>query len=461
MVEIDTLIDREIKCSCGRLHYSPVKLIDIGLNAAKRLPDHIRKLGYKNVFIVADKNTWKAAGEKAFLQITKNGLPVNKIILEHEEVIPNETVIGEIITSVTIETDVIIATGSGTINDLCKLISYKMKVDYIIFASAPSMDGFVSTGSALMLHNVKTTIDCHGPVAVIGDTDILSAAPMNMIAAGMGDTLGKYTCLLDWKLSHIINGEYYCAEVAHIVEDALDIVIKQKKNVLQRDPDAINALTKALILTGIGMSFIGNSRPASGCEHHLSHYWEMKSIMNGKKPALHGAQVGVGMITSVRLYRKLLSEKPDFEQLKLREHNKAEWILKMNELYGSASRGIIDLEEKCCKNDIGLRNKRLDMIEKNWNLISEIIEKDLPLTEDLEDLLLSFNAPINPMQIEISCEEAKNAVIAAKEVRNRYTLLQLLWDLGLSEKFAEDTEKYFAHGQKRYFEKCLAKFPIS
>ena len=146
------------------------------------------------------------------------------------------------------------------------------------------MDGFVSIGAALMLHHVKTTLDAHGPVAVVGDTDILSAAPMHLIAAGLGDTLGKYTCLLDWKLANLINGEYYCKEVVGMVETALKTVRAQSAKVQSRDPEAVKAVTEALVLTGIAMSFVGNSRPASGCEHHLAHYWEMKALMEGRMP---------------------------------------------------------------------------------------------------------------------------------------------------------------------------------
>lgn len=448
MTDLNELLCREIKCPCGRTHFSSVKRIDIGADAVKRLPQHILELGYRKVFIVADRNTWKAAGESAASELENTRILFEKIILDQDEVIPDETVIGEILTAFPMDTDLVLAVGSGTINDLCKFISHRMRTDYIIFASAPSMDGFVSIGAALMLRHVKTTVDCHGPVAVIGDTAVLAAAPMKLIAAGMGDTLGKYTCLLDWKLSHIINGEYYCPEIVHLVEEALKTVNEQREKVLVRDPAAIKSLTEALVLTGIAMSFIGNSRPASGCEHHLSHYWEMKSIMEGKTPALHGAQVGVGAILAIRLYRKLAGSDPDFEAAKLHVYYKDGWENEMRNYYGLAAEGIIALEEKAHKNDPALRNERLNMTEKNWPEICRMIRSGLPETEEMEKLLSSFGAPINPAQIGISGGEVRNAVIAAKEVRDRYTLLQLLWDLGLSEEYAEDAQKYFESGQR-------------
>ena len=447
MIELNDYLNRNIPCPCGKTHFSSVKLVDIGPEAVKRLPEHIRNLGYKKVFIVADQNTWRAAGASAAFKLEAGGIRFEKIILEHKEVVPDETVIGELMTAFPLDTDLVLAVGSGTINDLCKFISHRMRTDYIIFASAPSMDGFVSTGAALMLRHVKTTLNCHGPEAVIGDTAILSAAPMNLIAAGMGDTLGKYTCLLDWKISHIVNGEYYCSEVAGMVETALKTVNEQHEKVLMRDPSAIKALTEALILTGVAMSFIGNSRPASGCEHHLSHYWEMKSLMAGKSPALHGAQVGVGLILCLRLYHQLSEQIPDFENDGLRVFNYFDWKNRMKQYYGAAANEIIALETKARKNDPSARSKRLAVIRDNWGKICHLIRTSLPETETMEKLLQSFNAPINPSQIGISGNDVYSAVIAAKEVRDRYTLLQLLWDLGLSEQYAEDARKYFASQQ--------------
>lgn len=105
---------------------------------------------------------------------------------------------------------------------------------------------------------------------------------MEMITAGLGDILGKYTCLLDWKMAHIITGEYYCSHIADMVKEAVEIVVEESTRIKDRNPDAVKAVTEALVLSGIAMSFVGNSRPASGSEHHLSHYWEMKFQAEGK-----------------------------------------------------------------------------------------------------------------------------------------------------------------------------------
>ena len=438
-LDLNSYVSKEISCSCGHKHYSSVKRIDIDKDAVKRLPVHISELGYKKPFIVADINTWKAAGQAAAAVLEEAGIEYGKVILDYEEVVPDETVIGEILVAVTPGTDLILGVGSGTLNDLCKLISFRMGLDYIIYATAPSMDGFVSIGSALMLHHVKTTVDCHGPVAVIGDTDVLANAPMRLIAAGLGDTLGKYTCLLDWKMSRMINGEYYCEEVVDMVRTAISTVMEYSKKVQERDPEAIKAVTEALVLTGIAMSFVGNSRPASGCEHHFSHFWEMRALMHGKTPALHGTQVGVGTIVALKLYHMLAEETVDFDAALERVFDKEAWTENIHRCYEVAADGIIAVEEASQKNDI----VRIAYMKENWAQIRKTIEEDLPKTEEMEALLASLDAPITPAAIGVDEEEVRDCVIYAKEVRPRFTVLQMLWDLGLPEEYGQRMVDYF------------------
>ena len=442
-LNLNSYVNKEITCSCGHKHFSSVKRIDIDKDAVKRLPSHITELGYKKPFIVADINTWKAAGETAAAELEKAGIEYGKVILDYEEVVPDETVIGEILVAVTPGTDLILGVGSGTLNDLCKLISFRMGLDYIIYATAPSMDGFVSIGSALMLHHVKTTVDCHGPVAVIGDTDVLANAPMRLIAAGLGDTLGKYTCLLDWKMSRMINGEYYCEEVVDMVRTAISTVMEYSKKVQERDPEAIKAVTEALVLTGIAMSFVGNSRPASGCEHHFSHFWEMRALMHGKTPALHGTQVGVGTIVALKLYHMLAEENVDFDAALAKTFDKEAWTENIHRCYEVAADGIIAVEEASQKNDLAKRDERIAYLKENWALIQKTIEEDLPKTEEMEALLASLDAPVTPAKIDVDEEEVKDCVVYAKEVRPRFTVLQMLWDLGLSEEYGKRMVDYF------------------
>lgn len=448
-MDFHSILGKEMHCSCGRVHSTDLKSIDIGRGALDRLPDTLRALGFGRAYLVADVNTWDAAGRAAADRLTASGFSFTSFVLPDTELVPDEKAVGALLLHMPQDADLVLAVGAGTINDLCKYVSFLRGVDYVILATAPSMDGFVSAGAALIVDHVKVTYDAQAPVAVIGDTQILAQAPMEMITAGLGDMLGKYTCLLDWKLAHLITGEYYCDHVEGMVRTALRTMLDQSGRIRDRDPEVIGSVTEALVLTGIAMKFVGNSRPASGCEHHMSHYWEMKFLMEGKKAILHGTKVGVATVAALRMYQMLaqtLGELPDFDfaGAAARPFDRAAWETQIRDVFGDAAESIIALEDRAGKNDSQARNLRLQTIKKNLKEVLWAIRHDLPPVEEVEKLLLSLDAPVHPEQIGVSLTEVREAVLYAKEVRDRYTLLQLLWDLGLAEDFADRLISYYS-----------------
>lgn len=393
--------------------------------------------------MVGDVNTWEAAGKKAEQELTQAGIGHYTLVLPDRELVPDEQAVGKVMEVYERGTDLILAVGSGTLNDLCKFVSFQLGLPYMILATAPSMDGFVSVGAALIHDHVKTTYQAHVPEAVLGDPAVLAAAPMEMIVAGLGDILGKYTCLVDWKMAHLIEGEYYCEKIARMIRESIEIVVKESEGIRNRDKEAVKHLMEALVLSGVAMSFIGNSRPASGSEHHLSHYWEMKFQMEGKKPVLHGIKVGVGMIAVTKMYEMLKEEQPDFAAAAKRVPDEEAWEKKVRDCYEDAAPGILALEKQCRKNSVENRNRRLTVMEEKWPEIRDLIEKEIPSHREMEKMMASLGEPVNPRQIGISSELVRDAVILAKEVRNRFTILQILWDLGLLDIYAEKVAEYF------------------
>lgn len=456
-INLNDYLNKPIECNCGKTHSIAVKLIDIGVGAKDRIGEDIKKLGYHNVFMVSDVNTYEAAGKYAEKSIVESGLGFKQYIYPDKDLIPNELAIGRIMQRITKDIDLIVAVGSGTLNDICKFTSHQLGLDYIVFASAPSMDGFVSVGAALVTDFVKTTYDAHVPVAVIGDTDILADAPMDMILAGLGDILGKYTCLLDWKVANLLEGEYICDTIIGYVKNAIKVCVEHGPKLKDRDKVAVQSVMEALVLSGMCMSFVGNSRPASGSEHHQSHYWEMQFQMMDKKPILHGIKVGVGMISSISMYQRLIKEKPDFEALKNVKFDYDAWEKKVKECYIDAAPGIIALEKKCQKNSIEKRNERLDIIKNNWDKLVSLVNEELPPLHDMEKLMSDLGAPINPSQIGVSSTLVHDAIVLAKEVRNRFTILQVLWDLNLLESYANQNVEYFENGQESYINSLKKK----
>ena len=437
---INDYLHHSFQCSCGKIHHTDVQKVLIAPGAMKEVPQLVKELGYHHVFMVCDTNTFQAAGEELEKLLTEGEVPCTLHRISQDPVVPDERTLGDVMMHFDHECDVILAVGTGTINDLCKFLSFQMGKPYFVCATAPSVDGFASVGAALITDNLKITYDAHVPQVIIGDVDVLAKAPMAMIAAGVADILGKYTCLCDWHLSHIINGEYFCPVIEQMVRLALKKMIGQVDHLKDRNPQVIQSVMEALVLTGIAMSFVGNSRPASGCEHHISHYWEMKFLFDGRPAVLHGTKVGIGTVMASRMYHSFIKKNMDYQYAaqKADTFDFEAWKKEMHRTFTCATDGVIALEEKEKKNDPAIVKERLKVIEAHMDEIKEMIRELVPEPEVLEDILRNLEAPVSPAQLEIDRYMVRDSVMVAKEVRNRYTLLQLLWDLGILEEMAEE-----------------------
>lgn len=293
----------EYSCACGKSHKVDIQAIRVGSGVMQELPGILRDLGASHIFLVTDNYTYEAAGRQVEQLLDQAGLSYHKRVFQTETpLVPNEYALGSVLAAMTSQDDMLLAVGSGTLNDVTKYVSARTGVPYVIAATAPSMDGYASTVAPTILDGFKTTLPAVYPAAIVADVDILKDAPMPMLTAGFGDIIGKFTSLADWRLSHQLNGEYYCPEVAGVIEAAVETCAANAKALAQREPQAIQAVTEALILSGLAMGMVGVSRPASGAEHQMAHYWEMDALRRGEEHPLHGNAVGVGTVLAASLY---------------------------------------------------------------------------------------------------------------------------------------------------------------
>lgn len=293
----------EYSCACGKSHKVDIQAIRVGSGVMQELPGILRDLGASHIFLVADNYTYEAAGRQVEQLLDQAGLAYHKRVFQTETpLVPNEYALGSVLAAMTSQDDMLLAVGSGTLNDVTKYVSARTGVPYVIAATAPSMDGYASTVAPTILDGFKTTLPAVYPAAIVADVDILKDAPMPMLTAGFGDIIGKFTSLADWRLSHQLNGEYYCPEVAGVIEAAVETCAANAQALAQREPQAIQAVTEALILSGLAMGMVGVSRPASGAEHQMAHYWEMDALRRGEVHPLHGNAVGVGTVLAASLY---------------------------------------------------------------------------------------------------------------------------------------------------------------
>lgn len=432
-------LGKPFKCSCGRTHSTGLEGCTVGAGVLTSLVDYVEKYGFKKVYVACDEITYGIAGEKVMNILHDANIDAKAHVFTGGRFIPNEESLGKLMINAPRDLDLVVAVGTGSINDMCRFFSYQMNVPYAIVATAAPMDGFASSGAALMVDNIKQTIPAQTPLFIIGDIDILCGAPARMISAGLGDLLGKFTCLNDWRISKIVNDEYYCDTVVNLVKDCIENVLKNADKAASRDPKVIGDIMEGLVLTGVAMSFVGNSRPAAGCEHHLNHYWEAIEIQNGQIPVLHGIEVGLAEVVILKMTEFLRESRPDFDAAreKAKQYDQAAWEEKMKEVYGTASDAIIELEHESKKNDPEGRLKRIDKIEENWDEIVKLMNDYMPSAERMIEILKSLDAPYFPSQVGFSDEMLYNALVYGKENRARYTLLSMMGDLGVLEDLAK------------------------
>ena len=206
-----------VKCTCGSYHTCAIKKVYIECDAIQKLSELCAD--YEKILIVADENTYAAAGAAVLSVLSSKN--VTEVVFDGGHIlIPNELAI-ERVTEKLNGIELILAVGSGVIQDLCKYVSYKSKIPYIDVATAPSMDGYASDGAAMILGGMKETVKSGLPLAIVADVDVLANAPIDMIKAGFGDIIGKYSALCDWRLANIVNGEYLCEYIYSVTEDMI------------------------------------------------------------------------------------------------------------------------------------------------------------------------------------------------------------------------------------------------
>lgn len=291
-------------CKCGKKHEIVVDDIIIDSGAIKQLPEILKRPQYahkKSLVMICDENTYEAAG-KQVEQLIPN---LKKIILNPENLHANEHGVEAAKQGLDKlkQVDLMLAVGSGTIHDITRYHAYNRKIPFFSIPTAASVDGYVSTVAAMTWHGFKKSFTAVSPIVVIADTDIFKEAPLRLTASGVSDLLGKYTALADWKIAHLLTDEYICEEICSMEYEALNSLVSSLDGLLVGDTKAYEDLMYGLLLSGLAMQMTGNSRPASGAEHHMSHLWEME-VLNEYIDFYHGEKVGVGLVLASKMYQE-------------------------------------------------------------------------------------------------------------------------------------------------------------
>lgn len=389
------LLEMECTCAQGR-HTAPIKCIEVSCGAVEKVAEILGD--YKRIFMVADPNTYEVAGKRVEQLLKEAGLLSHVCIIDAPE-LPTNANVGKVlieagrdddvydINTFSTNPDYILAVGSGSVNDICRMVSYRLGVEYGVVGTAPSMDGYVSVVAPLIVGNKKIVYTCSTARHIMIDLDICAHAPYELLLAGVGDMIGKYVAILDWEISKRLTGEYYCEKVADMVLEATDKCVELAVALKHRNTDTVKNVIDGLILSGLGIAYTGSSRPASGTEHMVGQTWEIMDIENGKVPHLHGIEVGEATFAAIVIFKKLYEE-----------------------------------------------------TEEAW--LKALIGKYLPAFDKVLRLQEEIKIPFTVTDKEKFVE----GVLRGRTFRVRYTVLQYLYDRGELEAYAdyayEETMKY-------------------
>ena len=409
------------------INASDKPFVVIDKNVIPALIKYCHEQNHQKFLMIADSRTYQALGKQVEQALIAEGFNLKKALLEGtEEIIADEDHIVQVMNQMDAEERVFLAVGSGTITDITRFLAHRTRNTFISLPTAPSVDGFVSVGAPLVIRGLKGTADCKAPAACFADLGTLAAAPKLMIAAGFGDLLGKYTSLADWKLGHILWDERYDTAVETSFRQALDKCVSGYANLAQGDPASISALIDGLIGSGMGIIEYGNTQPASGAEHHISHHWEMKLLWQQRPGLLHGAKVGVGTIITAEYYEKIRRlTRQDVKNLLAESQIKPEEeIASIQTVYPSISERLIDLQKPFINIDAAHLSALKERILTNWDSVLEIAAS-VPPAQEIREMLAAVGGPTTPAMLGFSDAEAREAILYSHNLRRRFTSLKL------------------------------------
>ncbi len=425
---------KAFECECGKIHDAAVEEALVGEGMLYSLPEMLTDYSIRRPFILSDKNTERAAGERVKGILSECGFAYAEYVFP-ESPKPDERAVGSVMMRFDNTCDCVLTVGSGVLNDLGKLTASVAGLPYFLVATAASMDGFASDTSAMERDGWKVSLKTKCATAVIGDTDILSAAPADYTRAGIGDMMAKIISLAEWKISKIINGEYYCRRVADTMKAAMWDCLNFGEAALAGDADAVGTVFSGLVLGGVCMNYAGVSRPASGTEHYVSHLYDMRGLDKGTPVNSHGVQCALGVRLAAAAYEKLRDLKPDRESALafVKNFDREAWFAELRAFVGKAAESMIAAETADKKYDPACHEARLESILAHWDEIRQVICEDVPTLAETDALLDRFGLPKTPEEAGIETFSPDLLLKLCADVRNKYILPRLMFDLGVRD----------------------------
>ena len=337
-----------------------------------------------------------------------------EIVLEAKGLHAEDTLIEEMMKQLD-NPEVIVAFGAGTIMDFGRYPAYKLGIPFVAIPTLASSDGFTANICSAILNGQKKSTPMCAPILVVADLDIIKGAPARLVASGINDILAKYISLTDWRIAHLVAGEYFCPTVAELAEHALKLMREAADKYAATGVADHEAMTMAQMESGLTMQLLNHSRAASGAEHLMAHLVELHPPRFEKAEGIHGECVGVGTFECIKVYHELAKKTPKAKPFQpLTE----EWV---REKFGERLMPGIMKENE---NDV-LATFPSQNIVDHWDEIRELIAQ-IPPVEEMEKLYSDCHCKYRPEDIGIDPSLADEMLEISAAIRNRLTLIRML-----------------------------------
>lgn len=429
---------KNMRCDCGYDHNVPDMDIYIQSGIIDGCPDYIaaRSLG-KSALIVADANTYDIAAREIEKRLLGAGYSCRVCVLPGSKVDPTPEMT-EIVTGAAGSADFLLGVGSGVITDITRRAAFFTGLPYAIFGTAASMDAYTSVSSSMLENGLKISRNGRAAKLLMFDPAVLASAPMLMQAGGVGDMFAKYNVLVDWKLGSAVAGEIFCPLCAHLLTAALETCSSNIDEIALRTEKGMEALIMSLILGGLTMLIVGNTRPCSSVEHNIAHYFEMSHFAYGTPAPSHGISAGIGLVYALLFHDILKSV--DVSNIDKNKIKNGRMTREQKEAFLKAyfppgvGEDVMNANEYWYL-DWPDQEKRID------NIIAyhEQYKRDCAILPDyayVAKTLERFGAPPSATKAGISIEMLEKMLLCTKDFRPRYNSAAALGELGMIEESA-------------------------
>jgi len=437
-MELSELLGRSFDCQCGRTHGVPVRRFVYEPGAVEALPEVVRLCAapskVRRCAVVADARTRNICGNAARSALERGGISVAEVLVPDSATggpACDEATVGALIGQLrAADPDMVVAVGSGVINDLSKWSAFELGRSYVVVATAASMNGYAAANVAAKVAGVKVLVEARPPLAVLAEPAVIEQAPREMTAAGFGDTIAKYQSTADWVMNNLLFDEYYCGFCAGIISTLEPLYLTRPEDLRDGARGAVKGLFEALFFSGIAMTLVGTSAPASGGEHLLSHTLDMMADVQGQRHDLHGRQVGLGTILSAALYERILAmERPVFAEMP-RAVDRDFWAVP------AAVEAVAKQYEAKETHREQARRKIADA--QTWDQLRARLAAQVKPARRIRKWLRQAGGATSFADVGCSRQRLRAAIMHMHEIRRRFTVVDLAWLVGVLPDATDD-----------------------